>query len=176
MPKESVRNSRDSEEDITASSWMLKGELLAEAVRRKNYRLLIHLCEQGAATPECKCFRALEQSVELRDTRAMQILINAGAKINPSRGNEDDEENNESTLLITKLRIAMIRRAFGKPIRDGNTTQLLLEGLIRAHQCTTQAAFVEYAETFLVPILVEIGSPALLRALWERGIDLDMNE
>ncbi|ORY49133.1 hypothetical protein BCR33DRAFT_714185 [Rhizoclosmatium globosum] len=176
MPKESVRNSRDSEEDITASSWMLKGELLAEAVRRKNYRLLIHLCEQGAATPENKCFRALEQSVELRDTRAMQILINAGAKINPSRGNEDEEENNESTLLITKLRIAMIRRAFGKPIRDGNTTQLLLEGLIRAHQCTTQAAFVEYAETFLVPILVEIGSPALLRAVWERGIDLDMNE
>ncbi|KAJ3064215.1 hypothetical protein HDU98_012347 [Podochytrium sp. JEL0797] len=168
---------KDSHADITSNAWMLRGTLLAESVRRQNYRLLSHLCTLGAALPENRSYRALELAVNQRDTRALQLLVDNGARTT-SISNDPDlpDPEPENGLLISKLRAAMIRRVFGIPVRDGGTTQLILEGLIRAHKSPTQAAFVEYAENLLVPILVEIGSPALLRAIWERGVDLDMND
>ncbi|KAJ3116261.1 hypothetical protein HK100_001113 [Physocladia obscura] len=163
---------------------LLNGALLFESVRRSNYRLIQHLCEQySAALYTNNGFRALELAVSLRNTHALRILIDNGATTStpiPIEGidtNGIDDEDNNGRLLMDRLRIATIRRVFGIPLRDGGTSQRIIEGLIRGHECHgNQVAFIEFCDTLLVPMLVEIGNPALLRAAWERGADLDSND
>ncbi|KAJ3235656.1 hypothetical protein HDU81_000288 [Chytriomyces hyalinus] len=163
------------------SPFLLNGRVLAECTRRQNHRLMRHLCERhNAAKPINRGFTSVEIAAEMRDTTSLRILIDNGAKACVENSNDetvDDDQLETARVLIALLRAATIRRVFGIPLREGGRTQRVIEALILAqYRPQNQVSFLEFADTFLVPMLVEVGSVGLLRAAWDCGVDLDIND
>ncbi|KAI8617028.1 hypothetical protein BC830DRAFT_143655 [Chytriomyces sp. MP71] len=164
------------ENEGDSPAYLLNGNLLLESVKRQNYRLMRHLCVHSqAARPHNRGERALEQAVIQRDPRALQILINNGAKTVALAEGEDMVST--ARMLLEQLRKAMIRRVIGLPMLEGGRSQRIIEALILAlYRPENSVAFLEFADTLLVPMLVEIGNVGLLRAAWDCGADFDVNE
>ncbi|KAI8835783.1 hypothetical protein BJ741DRAFT_606902 [Chytriomyces cf. hyalinus JEL632] len=167
--------------NMEPSPFLLNGRVLAECTRRQNHRLMRHLCERhNAAKPINRGFMSVEIAADMRDTTALRILIEHGAKAcaeNSTDESIDDDQLEAARVLIALLRAATIRRVFGIPLREGGRTQRVIEALILAqYKPQNHVSFLEFADTFLVPMLVEVGSVGLLRAAWDCGVDLDIND
>ncbi|KAJ3130604.1 hypothetical protein HK101_005048 [Irineochytrium annulatum] len=170
--EEEDEDSDDDESGANATPrWLMDGQLLFEAVRRRNIRLVELLSQRGAAKPENCGTRAYEYAASLYLVEELGIMRDHGAT------------TRESCLIVVMKRALMMRMvsfesclcATGRKGVDGGRVVEVLDILVRGLP-GTRADFANIAHDYLTASLTELGSVRLMKLAVDRGADIEMGE
>ncbi|KAJ3219750.1 hypothetical protein HDU67_009562 [Dinochytrium kinnereticum] len=143
--------------------WMMDGNLLLAAVRKKNLKLVSLLSRRGACAPEAGGGRAYAFAASKGYAEAVAIMQANGAVAT------------EDVLRIV-LKKTLSRKMFGLLLDRENSRWIrVLESILLSLEGPDED-FQIISDDYLTSSLVELGSVRLIKASHSRGADLDIGE